>query len=295
MTINVRLAVFLALRSLRFHKVISLVTALGVAIGMTVIGAILVVDHNTALSDAKKQADAPKVQDRSQDRVRIRNLAHIDRVEFERRHADASATPGLVAVPNQAESVDEVQARERIGEEDYQAMRIAVRMTSLFAFAIGAVLVFYTMRYGVAAREREFALLITVGEARATLMAGVLLEAGLMGLVGSMLGAVAAVFSGRWLLAWGITTTGRSVVGAFEIPVAELAAFTLLGVLIALTGTIAPLNGLRRLGVGSVLQPRFVAEQGDEEVRRTLTARSGFIWLLPSLLLAAYLLLRPFL
>ncbi|MCB1735403.1 MAG: ABC transporter permease [Gammaproteobacteria bacterium] len=297
--INVRLAVFLALRSLRFHKVISLVTALGVAIGMTVIGAILVVDHNTAIAEARKQAQTPQVQDRSQDRVRIRNLAHIERVEFDRHHPDVSATTGLVAVPNQSEPVEAVQAgtrnRERIGEEDYQAMRIAVRMTSLFAFAIGAVIVFYTMRYGVAAREREFALLITVGESRATLMFGVLLEAGLMGLVGSVLGAVAAIFSGRWLLAWGITTTGRSVVGAFEVPIAELSVFTLLGVLIALTGTIAPLNGLRRLGVGSVLQPRFVAEQGDDEVRETVSARGGFIWLLPALLLAAYLLLRPFL
>ncbi|MCP5141672.1 MAG: ABC transporter permease [Gammaproteobacteria bacterium] len=299
--INFRLAWFLALRSLRFHKIISLVTALGVAIGMTVIGAILVVDHNTARSEVKtsQAAGGQEREDRSNEGLQVTGLPQIERVEFERRDPDASATRGLIAVPRQAKAEDEVptgiSTSERIGEEDYQAMRIAVRMTSLFAFAIGAVIVFYTMRYGVAARMREFALLLTVGESRRTLMVGVLLEAGLMGLVGSLLGALAAVFSGKLLLAWRVTTTGRSVVGAFDVPVGELAIFTALGVLIALVGTIGPLNGLRRFGIGSVLQPRFVTEQGDRDVAEALRVRGGLIWLLPTLLLAAYLLLRPFL
>lgn len=46
------------------------------------------------------------------------------------------------------------------GEEDDQAMRLAVRLTSLMAFSVGAIIIFYTMRYSVSTRGRELSLLL---------------------------------------------------------------------------------------------------------------------------------------
>ena len=55
MTLNLSLALRLALQSLRYHRIVAAATILGVAIGMTVVGAILIVDSNTAQTPAQRQ------------------------------------------------------------------------------------------------------------------------------------------------------------------------------------------------------------------------------------------------
>ncbi len=51
MLATVGLAGLLAWRSLRHHRVVALATILGVAIGMTVVCAVLIVDNNTRAVD----------------------------------------------------------------------------------------------------------------------------------------------------------------------------------------------------------------------------------------------------
>ena len=311
---NIILALRLALKSLFFHRTIALVTVLGVAIGMTVIGAILVVDHNTAQSERmihshleqqiKNQGGHPAK------RVVVENVAptveritflrlneegHFDETVIAERKARDASSPLIRAVPDQ--SVDEAEARpptdpnEKLGEQDYQAMRLAVRMASLFAFSIGAIIVFYTMRYGVASRQREFALLLTVGEQRRTVASSIGMEALIMGGLGSAIGALLSVPVGIWLLRNGVTTTGRSVYVGLSIPYWELAAFAVLGILVSLAGVIGPVRSILKLRIRDVLQPRFVSEDIAAEALK----HSGLGWMLMPLTLAAYLMLRPFL
>ncbi len=292
---NLRIAALLAFKSLRFHRTIALVTILGVAIGMVVIGAILVVDHNTARTEQiiEKQRDTPNIKG-----VIKRNLSevapNIETIVFKRAHFDKDLSL-RAAIPNQALDQETANAQQapnkKLGEEDYQAMRLAVRMASLFAFGIGAIIVFYTMRYGVASRQREFALLLTVGERRSTVASSIAMEAAFMGALGSILGAIAAVPMGGWLLRRGVTTTGRTVFSGFEIPTTELIMFCFIGILIALAGVIGPVRGLLKLQIRDVLQPRFVSE--SLSVGRL--GQSGLMWLLPPLILASYVMFRPFL
>src|SRR5687767_2600105 len=58
---NISLSTRLALRNLRHHLLISAATVLGVAIGMAVVGAVLIVDRNTART-AEQQAELEKVR-----------------------------------------------------------------------------------------------------------------------------------------------------------------------------------------------------------------------------------------
>lgn len=311
---NLVLALRLALKSLFFHRTIALVTILGVAIGMTVIGAILVVDHNTAKSErvihAHLEAQIEKKGGKPAKRVVVDNVApaveritflrlneegHFDETVIADRKARKDASPLTRAVPDQ--TVDDTEAKsprdpnEKLGEQDYQAMRLAVRMASLFAFSIGAIIVFYTMRYGVASRQREFALLLTVGEQRRTVASSIGMEAVVMGGLGSALGALLAIPVGIWLLRHGVTTTGRTVYVGLSIPYWELAAFALLGVLVSLAGVMGPVRSILKLKIRDVLQPRFVSEDIASEAWK----HSGLGWMLLPLTLAAYLMLRPFL
>ena len=48
---NWRLAVFLTQRSIRYHRVIALITVAGVALGTCVMASVMVVDDNTARSE----------------------------------------------------------------------------------------------------------------------------------------------------------------------------------------------------------------------------------------------------
>src|SRR4051812_4324299 len=64
MMLNVVLATRLAFRNLRHHRVVSAATVLGVAIGMTVVSAVLIVDNNTGrLEDV--EAPVERRQDNS--------------------------------------------------------------------------------------------------------------------------------------------------------------------------------------------------------------------------------------
>ncbi|MGB1109875.1 MAG: hypothetical protein ACPG4N_05945, partial [Gammaproteobacteria bacterium] len=156
------MSLWLALRSLYHHKLISLVTVLGVAIGMLAISSILIVDHNTsraeqALADGPKRERAGWLSNAASDS----GLPRLSAVHFH-REGEGRTDSRRLALPQQSESRESIKAGQGqpLGEDDYQAMRLAVRLSSLFAFCIGGVIVFFTMRFSVASRAREFALLV---------------------------------------------------------------------------------------------------------------------------------------
>ena len=290
--LNLGLAFRLAARSLRHRRMIALATVLGVAIGIGVVNAVLIVDANTAHSgqvvpvdafEAEELAEAAKEAEAKQ---KVGDKPFAIRVE---RQNESPDNRSLVPTQRGSASASDT-ARNRLGEEDYQAMRLAVRMASLLAFFIGAVIVFYTMRYSVSTRAREFTLMLCLGESRRNVGASLMAEATLLGAAGTVVGLIAAFPAASALLASGISTNGRRPLPGFEIPWLELTGMGLISLLIVYLGVASPLREIRRLKIPDVLNPRFLSD-GDAGVA---LAQKGFGWLIPPMLAAGWIGMRPF-
>ncbi len=291
------LPVLLALRSMRHHRIVAVATVLGVAIGMMVVCAILIVDNNTR----DVPADPPQASGESEAaRAARRTQAlfapatsiapQIENLTITR--GDSREKQGSL-VPSQrgGAGTGRSQTLATHGNEDYAAMRLAVRLASLLSFLVGAVIVFYTMRFSVTARAREFCLLLCLGESRRGVAVSLLTEAAILGAVGTLIGLAAAIPAGRALLRMGISTTGQMPVGTAVVPWGELAAMSLVSVAVAVLGVASPVRAIFRMEIARILQPRFLSEEARTAVARS----SGFGWLLPAALAAAYVLVRPFL
>jgi putative ABC transport system permease protein len=290
---NFSLALFLAWRSLRHHRTVTLATVLGVAIGMTVVGAILIVDRNSV--DTPIPAGPAAILSKLPSAAGDAPAKPILRVSFERANDARLLQPSTSGFPTQEGQLRSGLMAEapplRRGEEDYQAMRLAVRLASLLAFAMGAIIVFYTMRFSVASRSRELSLLLCLGEERRNVALSLLIEAALQGLAGTLTGLLLAFPVAFALIDAGISTTGRMPVSNLILPLVELAGMTLLSVIISLMGAAGPARAFYGMRIVEVLQPRFLSPGIDEENLHV----SGFGWLLPPLIAAAYLTMRPFL
>jgi putative ABC transport system permease protein len=280
MMLNVSLATRLALRNLRHHRIVSAATVLGVAIGMTVVSAVLIVDRNTARQGGQQAQLSPKS---AQPSPEVFSVSVV-------RPGSPPVQPPIVPTQEKQESTSTITDRRSFGrgEDDYQAMRLAVRLASLFAFSIGTVLVFYTMRYSVASRSRAFSLLMCLGEFRANIALSLAAESLLLGMTGTALGFVGGIPVARYLLWRGVSTTGRQPLAGFAVPWEELVVMAIVSVMVALLGIVGPVRSLFRLKVSEVLHPRFIAEETRQGGR-------GLLWLLPPLLGATYVIVRPFL
>ncbi len=279
-----RLAAWLAWRSLTRQPMIAAATVLGVAIGMSVVGAILIVDHNSVRAGRRVNSAMDLPPDE-------RANAQAFEVRFERRRG----VPEPSVVPTQEGTQDTAsRSPDRpAGEEDYQAMRLAVRLGSLLAFGVGAVIVFYTLRFSVVVRTRETSLLRCLGESRSNVALSLLLQAAGFGGVGTLTGLILAVPFGLGLLGLGISTTGRNPLSGWrvDLPFLELGAMALISVSVSLLGVVGPVRSLLRQDIAESLNPRFLSSEVDERSFRS----GGAGWVVPPLLAATYLAFRPFL
>ena len=285
---NGRLAVYLALRSLRRHPTVAAATVLGIALAMLVIATILIVDANSS------ESPLPRMQTLDLGPLALDPATGEERqpqVWIERANEAPRAARSLVPTQQGAarEGLSVAAPPPPRGEADYQAMRLAVRLSAVLAFAVGAVIVFYTMRFSVASRARELSLLRCLGEARHNVAGSLIIEVLIMGILGTALGLALALPAALGLLGAGISTTGRTPSAELVIPWLELFAIGNLGVLIALLGVIGPVRWFWRLPVVDILQPRFLTETA---LRQRQPA--GFAWLLPAVLGASWLAVRPF-
>jgi len=283
---NLRLAVYLAWRSLGQHRTVALATVIGVALGMAVVAAILIVDYHSIQAGIRN----PLVESSRLGGEPAKPLK-ILKVSFER----LGQKPTPSTFPSQKgevrQDLTEAAPPTRRGEEDYQAMRLAVRLASLLAFSVGAVIVFYTMRFSVTSRSREFCLLLCLGERRGNVVLSLLIETLGLGTMGTLLGLLVALPAAAALILLGVSTTGRVPTKDFAVPWGELAVMGGLSVLIALLAVAGPARAIVKMKIVEVLQPRFLSAEVNE---RSLQVR-GFGLLLPPLMAAAYLALRPFL
>jgi len=75
-----------------------------------------------------------------------------------------------------------------------------------------------------------------------------------------------------------------------EIPWLELSGMGLISLIIVYLGVASPLREIHRLSIPDVLQPRFLSN-GEREVA---IVQKGFGWLIPPMLAAAWIGMRPF-
>lgn len=299
MKVNFYLAIIIAVKSIRHHKLVSFATILGLALGMCAVSSILILDNNTEKTRQKYESITESVDlNIVNSKSRSRKQSHIvqlpiNKIEIIPKEGKFNKSGYLLShVPTQQIAKQHTLTSNvtQKGEEDYQIMRIAIRMSSVIAFLIGAVIVFYTMRFSVAFRIKEFALLLCLGEEKRNVGISLILESLILSLVGSSLGLILAFPVAYFLLGMGVSTTGRTPLSDFTIPQSELAVMFIVSLAVALLGVVSPIASIYRLKLAQVLQPRFLPM-----FYKASLSVDGVGWLVPPLLLATYIAIRPFL
>jgi putative ABC transport system permease protein len=168
-------------------------------------------------------------------RIDVRLVPGADAAKVAQR-LQASLPPGVSVAPP-ATSADAAARFSR-------AYRVNLDVLALVARFTGALGVYATQTRAVARRRTQFALLRTLGLPGRRLVAGVLLESGLMGIAGAVLGLVAGYAVATLALRHFGADLGA---GYFEsdavapaVDVASLALFAALGVAAAIAGSVLP-------------------------------------------------------
>lgn len=267
---------FLASKNLRTDRFATLCMVLGVALGTATVNVVLALDVNTRRVEAANWATNPDLAPDESATVALTPA----------RGGEPAPASRTAPKPEPRPAHD---AREET-HEDYQVMRSAIRLGSLSAFLVGALIVFFSLAVVVEHRRREVALLRSLG-ATARQAAGVFVrEAAWVGLLGAVFGLLLAVPMTYVAARFGITTTGRARIVSIEFPWAQMLAVSLLGGLTALLGVVPPVRRILKLRAPDTLRPRFLdAEQARAYGRKT----SGVTLVVLPMGLLVYGLLRP--
>ena len=119
------------------------------------------------------------------DQIWVAALDGVSEAELKRR-VERVAPPGLlVGTAEQNAERNSNQLRDNLG-----FLRIALLVFAFVALLVGAFLIFNTFSITVAQRVTEFGMLRTLGAARGQILASVVVEALLVGLIGALLGLV---------------------------------------------------------------------------------------------------------
>ncbi|WP_438016496.1 FtsX-like permease family protein [Sorangium sp. So ce315] len=256
----------LALRNLRADRFGAMAALLGVALGAATVNVVLILDVGTLAVEAKSFVTNPDLPVFTEQTVTLRGL-----------RPDGQPTAA-------ADAQEETH-------EDYEIMRSAIRLGSLSAFLVGALIVFFTFNVAVERRRREIALLRSAGALPPQVAAVFVLEALLLGVGGAALGLLASIPLAYLAAKAGITTTGRARIPlhAIRLPWSAMLLVCGTGALTALLGVLRPVREALRVDIARALRPRFL--EGGAEQRRRM--RGVMLLALPFMVLV-YALLRPF-
>ena len=257
----------LAWRNLKGDRFGTLAAILGVALGAATVNVVVVLDVNTMKVEAGQWASNPELPS-PPDTVGLRGLR----------------SDGSVVV---------AQSARQATHEDYEVMRSAIRLGSLSAFLVGALIVFFTFGVVVDRRRREVALLRSLGALPRQVAAIFLREAVIIGLVGAALGFLLTIPMSYGAAAAGITTTGRAriALGAVWFPWGRMALVSAIGAGMAVLGVLRPVRDVLRLDVPSALRPRFLEGQGARDAARRT---KGITLIALPFMMLVYVLMRPF-
>jgi putative ABC transport system permease protein len=265
------LARFLAPKNLRTDRFATACMVLGVALGTATVDVVLALDANTRRVEAASWTTNPEL---APDFAKTVALTAV-------RPDEAAAAPA--PAPRGQDVREETH-------EDYQVMRSAIRLGSLSAFLVGALIVFFSLAVVIEHRRREVALLRSLGATARQVATVFVSEVAWVGALGALLGFLGAIPL-TWLAARiGITTTGRANISTLVFPWREMLAVSALGGVTALLGVVPPLRKLLKMKVSETLRPRFLDEDPGRGPRRRA---SGVTLIVLPLTLLVYALMRP--
>lgn len=182
-----------------------------------------------------------------------------------------------------------------IGEgADERAFRNGLKVLGGLALLLGMYIVFQTLSHSLVARIRQLGLLRCLGAGSGAITRIFLLDALMLGVVGSAVGILLGLG-----LAWLLRENHVSSLGlgkewsTFEVPVFPVAWTAALGVLFTLAGAMFPLVRARQVPALDILQARGLAPGKGDGVD---LLRSINVWMFALLVLAlplAYLAMTP--
>jgi putative ABC transport system permease protein len=168
-----------------------------------------------------------------------------------------------------------------------QGMSVAI----VLALVVAGFLVFNTMSMAALERRRELATLRAIGGRRRPLLVGFLGEAAVLGLVGSMVGAVAGIGVAR-LAITKVPTIYLDLLGVrptFALPGIALPAAIAVGTLATVAAAFFPARSAVRVPPVEAMRPEGVLEaEGNERGVRPLFVAIGFGLFLGGSLLTAF-------
>ncbi|MHB8467537.1 MAG: ABC transporter permease, partial [Acidimicrobiales bacterium] len=137
-------------------------------------------------------------------------------------------------------------------------------LIALFAFAIGAMVVFNVVRLSFEERRLDLAVLASMGTTEREITAGALAEAAVLGVIGGLLGCVAGLVVAHPLVA--ILSHSTEQIGGIRLHVVfgptALATGTAAGVLCAVAGAIPGARHLRRMNLAAALRDSSEVDLG---------------------------------
>ena len=164
---------------------------------------------------------------------------------------ESSARAAVDATASQyaLEAADLGRVRGTVGDALDRVFRLldALALIAVLVAGLGMV---NTLSMSVLERVREIGVLRAIGMSRRRVWSMVVIEAGILGLAGSVIGAVVGLLVGGLLVAWSSGGFGL----AFDPPWASIALAILFGVLISVTASIYPAGVASRQSIVRALQ-----------------------------------------
>lgn len=150
----------------------------------------------------------------------------------------------------------ELQKSVIVGQAaDERAFRNGVRFAGLMALVLGLFVIFYTLSRSLLERVREVGTLHALGASRGQVARVFVAEAAFIAVGGGVVGLGGGLLLAHLLLRAGITTLGRGApIRTFDVPWATVSSLVLVGVAIALIGSVYPLMRAKRLSVVAALR-----------------------------------------
>ncbi|MBL8730490.1 MAG: ABC transporter permease [Planctomycetes bacterium] len=182
-----------------------------------------------------------------------------------------------------------------IGEgADERAFRNGLKVLGGLALLLGMFVVFQTLSHSLVARVRQLGLLRCLGAGSGAITRIFLLDALLLGVLGSGLGVLLGLALARLLQRHQISSLGLGKAWTtFEVPLFPVAWTATLGVLFTLAGAMFPLVRARQVPALDILQARGLAPGKGDGVD---LLRSVNLWMFGLLVFAlpfAYLAMTP--
>lgn len=144
-------------------------------------------------------------------------------------------------------------------------------MISLFAMGVGAVLVYNTLVLSMEERRRQLAIVSALGGSSRTIVGGTLAEAGVLGLVGGLLGALGGVaVAGSVTKSLNdFTQKGLGIPIDLHVSASNFIVGAVLGAAVGMVAAIGPLRRALRMDVSAELSNRDLRAEAAPRARVT--------------------------